>query len=432
MSIPPSLHRCKKCGAETTAYAAERLCVACMLETGLAEQVEDGRQKTENGPAPAPDRPLLTFGDYELLEEIARGGMGVVYRARQVSLHRTVAIKMVLAGKLANASELQRFRAEAETAARLQHPNIVAIHEVGQYESQPFFSMDYVEGRSLADLARNEPMTGRRAGGYLKTIAEAVQYAHSQGILHRDLKPSNILVDQFDQPRITDFGLAKRLDAEAHLTITGQMLGSPSFMPPEQASGDRRAAGPASDVYSLGAILYQLLTGRPPFVAGTIPETLRLVAETEPVSPRLLLPSVPRDLETICLKCLQKEPRRRYPTAQEFADDLGRYLLNEPIRARPVSRAERAWRWCGRNRALAGALAVAVTLLLVVGIGSPIAAYRINRARQQALANEAKARTQATRSQQVAQFLQDMLRGVGPSKAKGRDTKMLREILDQA
>jgi len=428
-----------------------------MLESALGGEREEGRGESgeRRGQRGESGSPLLNFGDYELLEEIARGGMGVVYKARQISLNRLVAVKMILAGKLANSAELQRFQAEAETAARLQHPNIVAMHEIGEREGQPFFSMDYVEGRSLAELAANLPMPARRAARYVQTIAEAVQYAHSQGVLHRDLKPSNILIDHNDQPRITDFGLAKRLreplgtpatashsaaekvgdGAERvptdQLTLTGQVLGSPNFMPPEQASGARQTVGPASDVYSLGAILYQLLTGRPPFMAETLTETLRLVAETDPVSPRLLVPAVPRDLQTICLKSLQKESQRRYPTAQELADDLGRYLRHEPIIARPVGKAERVLRWCRRNPVVATSVGVAVGLLLLVAVGSPVAAYRINRARQQALENEKKTRTEATKSAQVARFLKEMLRGVGPSVSKGRNTVMLREILDQ-
>jgi tetratricopeptide (TPR) repeat protein len=371
--------------------------------------------------------PLLVFGDYELLEEIARGGMGVVYRARQVRLNRQVAIKMILGGHLASTTELARFRAEAETAARLQHPNIVAIHEVGDYAGQPFFSMDLVAGRNLAHLVRDRSLGARRAASYLKTIAEAVHYAHSRGVLHRDLKPSNILIDESDQPRITDFGLAKRLESSAlsdphsPITLSGQVLGSPSFIPPEQAAGRKDAIGPASDVYSLGAVLYHCLTGRPPFMAETVTGTLRLVAEQPAVPPRLLNAGVPRDLETICLKCLEKEPRRRYATALELAEELGRFLQGEPIQARPAGPAEKVGRWCLRKPALATAL----LLLLLVAIGSPLAAYRINQERLVAEASRAKAQVTAT-------FLTDMLEGVGPSVARGRDTTILREILDKA
>jgi WD40 repeat protein/tRNA A-37 threonylcarbamoyl transferase component Bud32 len=355
-----------------------------MLDPGRMEQESDTPSNNSLPPS---------FGDYEILEEIARGGMGVVYKARQRSLNRIVALKMILAGRLAGDAELRRFRAEAETAARLQHPNIVAIHEVGEFEGQPFFSMDYIEGRSLAELAHNEPLPAKRAAAYLKTIAEAVHYAHSKGVLHRDLKPSNILIDQNDQSRITDFGLAKRLEVSsicaAHsplsplpslLTITGQVLGSPNFMPPEQAAGDRRAIGPASDVYSLGAILYQLLTGRPPFLAETLTQTLRLVAEVDPVAPRWLNPAVPRDLETVCAKCLEKPAHRRYATARDLADELGRFLNDEPILARPAGRAERIWRWCRRHPGMAGMGALVGALLLIVSIGSIIYATHLRAA----------------------------------------------------
>jgi len=422
-SESPNPQHCGKCGAALSAYAPDGLCAACMLESAFEEQ--DARAEDDAGPTP-----LLSFSDYELLEEIARGGMGVVYRARQMSLNRVVAIKMILGGHLANAAEMQRFRAEAETAAQLQHPNIVAIHEVGEHAGQPYFSMDLVAGRNLAQWVRDEPLPLRKAAGYLKTIAEAVQFAHSRGVLHRDLKPSNILIDDSDVPRITDFGLAKRLDDsqlstnDPHLTQTGQVLGSPSFIPPEQAAGHKHAIGPASDVYSLGAILYHCITARPPFLAETMTATLRMVAETEPVSPRLLNVSVPRDLETICLKCLEKDPKRRYATAQELANEIGRFLRDEPVRARPASQAEKAWRWCRRKPALAAATVLVLFLLLVVGIGSSVAAFRISRERRQAEAN-------GNRAQAMADFLASMLEAVGPSKALGRDTTMLREILDK-
>jgi len=415
MSEANQLQRCDKCGAVLSGYGVDRLCAACLLESAIL-------QPNTPGGACASAAPLLAFNDYELLEEIARGGMGVVYRARQISLNRPVAIKLMLGGHLANAADMKRFRAEAETAAQLHHPTIVAIHEVGDHEGQPFFSMELVAGRNLAQVVRDEPLPARKAAAYLKTIAEAVQYAHSRGVLHRDLKPSNILIDEHDQPRITDFGLAKRLQGDASLTITGQVLGSPSFIPPEQAAGQKDAVGPASDVYSLGAILYQLLTGRPPFVAETMTQTLRMVAENEPVSPRLLNASVPRDLETICLKCLEKRPSHRYPSAQALSEDLNRFLNHEPTHARPVSLALKVHRWCVRNKPLAIAGTAILTLLLVVAIGSPIAAIRINRERRQA-------QEEAAKSRQVARLLEDILNAVGPSVAQGSDTKLLREIL---
>jgi serine/threonine protein kinase len=264
------------------------------------------------------------FGDYELLEEIARGGMGVVYKARQVSLNRIVAVKMILAGQLASAADVQRFRAEAESAARLQHPNIVAIHEIGQHEGQHYFSMDYVQGQNLAEFVGQKPLPPKQAAKYLKTIAEAIHYAHEHGILHRDLKPSNILIDQSGAPRVTDFGLAKQMKGDSDLTVSGQVLGSPNFMPPEQAAGKRGQVGPHSDVYALGAILFYLLTARPPFAAESMTETLQQVVNSDPPLPRLLNAAVPRDLETICRKCMEKEPAGRNRSPKELADERAR------------------------------------------------------------------------------------------------------------
>lgn len=315
------------------------------------------------------------FGNYELLEIAGRGGMGVVYRARQLNLNRIVAVKLLPLGEFSRPEAVQRFRVEATAAASLQHPNIVAIHDFGEQDGQHFFSMEYVEGRTLADVAKDQPLSPRTAAGYLRTIAEAVHYAHQRGILHRDIKPSNILLDSADQPRITDFGLAKRFGGEpelgplsSDLTITGQVLGSPSFVAPEQLGGSRRL-GPAADVYSLGAVLYQLLTRQPPFQADTIATLLKEVSEKDPVPPRLLNPQVPVDLETICLKCLEKEPSRRYLTAEALGQDLGRFLEGTPIEARPVGLAGRAGKWCRRHPALAGMTAALVTVVLLGVVG---------------------------------------------------------------
>jgi len=317
------------------------------------------------GPASIPPEPATgRFGDYELLEEIARGGMGVVYRARHISLDRIVALKMILAGPLASTEDVERFLREARTGADLQHTNIVAIHDVGEHAGQHFFAMDYVAGTSLAALARDGPLPARRAATYLEIVARAVHYAHQRGTLHRDLKPSNVIIDAADQPRITDFGLAKRIRPGAGLTVSGQVLGTPSYMPPEQAMGDGEAFGPASDVYSLGATLYELLTGRPPFHGASTVDTLLHVLDNDPVPPRLLNPSVPRDLEVICLKCLEKEPRRRYATAQTLAEDLQRFLADQPIRARPIGPLGRLRRWCRRRPMLAGMTAALATALL--------------------------------------------------------------------
>jgi len=356
-----------------------------------------------------------TLGDYELLNEIARGGMGVVYRARQVSLNRLVAVKVLLAAQFA--SDTQRFRREAEVAASLNHPNIVSIYEVGEHDGQPCFSMELIEGRSLAELAREHPLPARRAARLMKTMAEAIHYAHERRLLHRDLKPSNVLVDDFDAPHITDFGLAKRSDGDADLTLTGQVLGTPNYMPPEQADPKRGAAAVVSDVYSLGAILYQLLTGRAPFMAETLTQTLRLVVESEPVSPRLLNPDVPRDLETICLKCLEKEPQRRYASAQELADELGRFLRDEPIRARAITSMAKLSRWCRRKPALALSLGIAITLLLIVAVGSPIALVRIDHERKLA---------EAARNQEAA------LRARAETAERQTEQQLFNALLEQA
>ncbi|MGZ8939028.1 MAG: WD40 repeat domain-containing serine/threonine protein kinase, partial [Limisphaerales bacterium] len=310
------------------------------------------------------DAPLGSFGEYDLLEEIARGGMGIVYKARQRNLDRVVAVKMILAGPLAGKEFVQRFRTESAAAAILQHPNIVAIHDVGVHEGRHYFSMDYVEGRSLAQLVGQQPLAPARAARYVELVAAAIHYAHERGILHRDLKPSNVLIDANDQPRITDFGLARRLDGDSSLTMTGQVLGSPNFMPPEQAGGGRGKVGRPSDVYALGGILYYLLTARAPFQADSLEHTIAQVLNAEPVSPRLLNPSIPRDLETITLKCLEKEPSRRYQTGKELADELGRVLRHEPIQARPVNPPEKLWRWGRRKPALAGAFGLALVALV--------------------------------------------------------------------
>jgi len=294
------------------------------------------------------------FGDYELLEKIAEGGMGVVYRARQLSLNRIVAVKMIQPNRVGSREAVLRFRAEAEAAAGLHHPHIVPIHETGECEGRHYFSMDLIAGKNLSEAVRDGPLASVRAAQVVRKIAEAVHYAHQHHILHRDLKPSNVILDDADEPQVSDFGLARKLGGDSTLTLTGQVFGSPRFMPPEQASGRRGAVGVPSDVYGLGAILYYLLTGRPPFVGETLETTLAQVLEQEPVSPRLLNANVSRDLETICLKCLEKEPRRRYASAQELADELGRFLENKPIVARPVSAPEKLWRWCQRKPLVAG------------------------------------------------------------------------------
>jgi WD40 repeat protein/tRNA A-37 threonylcarbamoyl transferase component Bud32 len=344
------------------------------------------------GPAGSNLGTVRYFGDYELLEEIARGGMGVVYKARQASLNRVAALKMILAGQLASEADVRRFHLEAEAAANLDHPGIVPIYEVGQHEGQHYFSMGFVEGESLAQKVAGGPLPAREAAELVKQVAESVHYAHERGVIHRDLKPANVLLDLQGRPRITDFGLAKTIQNDRGLTATGQVMGTPSYMPPEQASGQTEHIGPPADVYALGAILYCLLTGRPPFQAASPMDTLLQVLELEPVPPRQFNLSVPRDLETIALKCLQKESRRRYGSARELADDLDRYLTGKPILARPVGRVERLVRWCRRNPALA-AMTAAVALALLVGtVASTVSALRTSAALADAQRERAAAR----------------------------------------
>jgi tetratricopeptide (TPR) repeat protein len=313
---------------------------------------------------------------------------------------------MILAGQLASAADVQRFYTEAEAAAQLDHPGIVRIYEVGEQDGQHFFSMSYVAGGSLAAAVQDGPLPPREAAALVRKVAEAVAYAHRRGIIHRDLKPANILLDEGGQPQVTDFGLAKRLAADSQLTGTGQVMGTPSYMPPEQAQGRVQEIGPAADVYALGAILYCLLTGRPPFQAASVMDTLRQVLEQEPVAPRLLNPGVDRDLETICLKCLEKQAGKRYAGAQALAEDLRRHAAGESILARPVGSAERLGRWCRRNPRTAAAVAAVSLLLLLVSAGSTWAALTIRQERNQKEVERqaaVAAREEADRARQLAQ-----------------------------
>lgn len=301
------------------------------------------------------------FGDYQLLNEIARGGMGVVYKAKHTKLDRIVALKMILAGRLSDDESIRRFQAEARAAANLDHPGIVPVYEVGEVDGQHFYTMGFVEGDSLWHVARTAPLEPREACRLIQAVAEAVQHAHDRGILHRDLKPQNILLTGDGQPRVTDFGLAKISSVDSSLTASGQVLGTPSFMPPEQAMGLVAELNVAADTYSLGATLYCLLTGRPPFQAGNPVETLRQVLECEPVSPRVLNPAIHKDLETICLKALRKSPVQRYPTSRALAEDLRNYLLGQPITAKPPSIWRRVSAWTMNHRILTASLATGIS-----------------------------------------------------------------------
>jgi len=360
---------CPECGQTLPADAPAGVCPKCLLAVGLNAAEDTSIEVTEHmsssGSLPKVTK-IQYFGDYELLEEIARGGMGVVYRARQTSLNRIVALKMILSGEHASPIDIERFNIEAQAAANLKHPNIVAIHEVGEHQGRSYFSMTYIEGQNFADILRAGPVPNRKAAQYMKTVAEAVHFAHQCGTLHRDLKPQNLLIDGNDQPQITDFGLAKQVEDTSGLTATGMILGTPSYMSPEQALG-KADIGPRSDVYSLGAVLYELLTGRPPFCAASVVETLRQVTDKLPAAPHTINDNVPPDLETICLKCLEKSPHARFQSAHELAADLGRFLDHEPIHARPVSPFRKVETWL-RQRPWTITVTAAVVVLSLVCI----------------------------------------------------------------
>lgn len=364
---------CKRCGSLLSGGASAD-CPACLLDFGV-HGYEFATNEPETGSAATPFIGLKEFGDYELLEEIARGGMGIVCRARQKSLNRIVAVKLILAGQWAGPAHIQRFKAEAEAAARLDHPHIVPIHDIGEHAGQHFFSMKLIEGRNLAQvLAAPETQGGtldreKEWARLVATMARAVHYAHQRRVLHRDLKPTNILIDAQGEPHLTDFGLAKIIERASDLTHTAAILGTPNYMAPEQASGKTKQVTTAADIYSLGAILYELLTCRPPFVGESPLETLNLVRDAEPVPPRAIQPRISRDLEIICLHCLHKEPDRRYGSAEALADELDRFLRDEPIRARPSGALEKIWRWARRQPALAG-LSIALLLALLGGLAT--------------------------------------------------------------
>jgi WD40 repeat protein/tRNA A-37 threonylcarbamoyl transferase component Bud32 len=387
-SMPPS----SRSGSRPLPPEAQRRLDQARACVDLLRQVRPARRErpppgasagsgaaTAPGPGPVRpvDRPRIAVPGYEVLEEVGRGGMGVVYKARQLRLNRLIALKVVLAGRHARPEDLARFRAETEVVARLQHPNIVQIHEVGEYECRPFYVMEFVDGGSLDHRLDGKPQPARESAELVQALARAVAYAHENGVIHRDLKPANILLrpapagepgsTAYGVPKIADFGLAKQLDQQG-MTQSGAVIGTPSYMAPEQAQGRRGAAGPSADVYALGVILYELVTGRPPFRAETPLETLRQVVQEEPLPPSRLRPGLPRDLETICRKCLQKEPGKRYATALELAEDLGRFRSGESIRARPVSLGENLLKWARRRPAVAGLSGAMVLLAAVSGI----------------------------------------------------------------
>jgi hypothetical protein len=316
------------------------------------------------------------IGNYDILAELGRGGMGVVYKAQDRRLRRLVALKVILAGGHAGAAEQHRFQVEVEAAARLQHPNIVQVFEVGEEDGRPFMAMEYCPGGSLEDRIRDQPQPPREAAQLVATLANALHHAHGAGIVHRDIKPANVLLAADGAPKVADFGLAKRLNDADGLTQTGAIMGSLGYMAPEQAAGRTREAAPATDVYSLGAVLYKLLTGRPPFHGLNQLETINSIVARDPVSIRVLQPRASRDLVTICHKCLEKKPASRYATAAALAEDLRRYLADQPIQARSLGQVERAWRWARRNPGLSLVLLGGVTMLLLVAACLAWSSYR--------------------------------------------------------
>ena len=376
ISVLPS-PRCPRCHNPLPLGSPAGHCPRCLLKTALADLTEPPSDEVET--------PWTTFGGLELFEEIGRGGMGVVYRARQSGLDRTVAVKVLLRAKFASAEERERFHREAQAAARMKHPGIVGVLDVGEDEGLPWFSMELVAGKSLEQIVREHPMGAREAALCVQHVAQAIQHAHEHGVLHRDLKPSNILMDMDGSPRITDFGIARIIGTDTatnqntQLTRTGQSLGSPGYAAPEQALHGQADA--RTDVYGLGALLYHLLAGRPPFQGPTLDAILMQVRENDPISPRRLNPTVPCDLETICLKCLRKQPGSRYTTATDLADDLADFLQSRPIRARPLSMAGRLWRWARRHPGIAALLTLLA--IMVAGLVSAALAFGKHEQRQQ-------------------------------------------------
>ncbi len=439
--------RCPICGREMPAHAPQGLCPACLLEGVLDNQDEsqslEGEPKwtasgslVSNPPpqtahrltsiarpprssprirfgraiAPSPSishavtgRPttivpssraarIRYFGDYEIRGELGSGAMGVVYKARQVSLNRTVALKMIRAGALAREDATRRFHNEAEAVARLDHPNIVPIYEVGEYDGKRYFSMKLIGGTCLSRTLSSYSANPKNIAKLMVTIAEAIHHAHQRGVLHRDLKPSNILLDEQGQPHVSDFGLAKCVEGDGSLTESGAVLGTPAYMAPEQAAGSTRLVTTLSDVYGLGSVLYALLACKPPFGGATAIETLDQVRHQQPVPPSRHNPKVPRDLEIVCLKCLDMDPRVRYPSAQALGAELRRFLAGEPIQARRASAFEKGWRWCRRRPVIAGLTAALIVAVLVRFIGTGLGLLAALRARQNAFNREQDAR----------------------------------------
>ena len=361
---------CTKCGGENPAGAPEEGCPNCFLEAAFSTLVNGEESLLDSARhATRSERLVETLGelgDYELLEEIGRGGQGVVFRARQKTLNRTVALKVIGLGHWASKGDLKRFRREALSAASLNHPRIVPVYEVGEYAGACYFSMGFIEGGQLDEVVRRTPMSIRQAAELIAKLARTVHYAHEHGILHRDIKPGNILLDQKGEPHLTDFGVARLVDSESTIARTREVIGTPSYMAPEQAAGNNAAVGKATDVYGLGAVFYELLTGHPPFAGGTTHQTIRLLLDTEPLQPRLWNRTIARDLSTTCLKCLEKDPKWRYSSALALAEDLEHWLKHEPICAIRCGFFTHARKWVRRNLATAAVIVALVALAATV------------------------------------------------------------------
>ena len=381
--MPDTSRCCPQCGAALGSTSPEALCAACLFDAALTEpEAADTEVRSTPEPTAPAAAPTRIFGDYELLEELARGGMGVVYRARQLSLKRTVALKMLLGGTFASRDFVQRFYREAEAVARLDHPNIVPVYDVGQQDGLHYLTMRLIEGPNLARRLAGKRLPTRRAAELIVKIARAVHYAHQHGVLHRDIKPANILLDAAGEPFVTDFGLARLAGNDQSLTRPDGIIGSPCYMAPEQAEGRVNELTVATDIYSIGVVLFEMLTGVPPFKGDSAVEVITKIVQKEPAPPRSFTDHIERDLETICLRCLEKKPAQRYASAGALADDLERWLAGEPIAARPVTTSERAWKWVKRHPALASVTALALLLVLTLAIGSPIALWHIEQLRQ--------------------------------------------------
>ncbi|HET7538141.1 MAG TPA: protein kinase, partial [Candidatus Didemnitutus sp.] len=409
--------RCPTCQLPFASDAPGQICPRCALSGALA--------LTTTAPANADQ----LSRDYDLQHEIGRGAMGVVWLARDRTLDRLVAVKVIHDG--GNPLLAQRLLREGQAAARLRHPHIVTVHAMVGNGTSTFLVMDYLEGGNLEELLTEKTLPAPTIADITAKLANALAHAHASGLLHRDVKPSNILLDADGSPQLGDFGLAAPVEGAGELTLPGHIAGTPAYLAPELLAGAEHAS-PASDVYGLGSVLYRCLTGRAPFVGSSAAAILTQLREAEPIAPRLLQPEVPRDLETICLKCLQKSPAQRYESAAALEADLRRFLAGEPIRARPVSRAEKIVRWANRHHAATAAIGLAAVVLFLLAVGGPLVAVRLDRSRRAAEAARAQAADEAAISQEVVEFLQnDLLAQASPDHEPDRDLK-LRAVLDRA